>query len=200
MSGDVRHPTLGVIVSLILTPAALLAPLPASAQELTGWSIIHSSEAFDYLISVGSVVREDARGDPTTAPTGEDERAEGVRMFVAQMLTRRLDSVRAEMVTDPSRGRIPATDSAVVVPAVGAELPVAPPDPVRPDDYRRYASSTHVIEVRCSDGRLRRGSSTDFAEDGTVLGEWADTGGWRDPSAFDEPPAMETLVGWACGG
>lgn len=198
MSGDVRHRTLGLIASLILTPAALLAPLPTSAQELTGWTIIHSSAAFDYLVSVESVVREDAPGDSTASPSRTEDRPEIVRMFVARMLSRRLDSVRGDMVADPARGRIPEADSADVVPAVTAERPGARAGAVRPDAYRRYASATHVIEIRCSDGQLRRGKSMDFADDGTVLGEWEDTAGWQGPPAFDEPQAMEALVEWAC--
>ncbi len=97
------------------------------------------------------------------------------------MLTRRLDSVRAEMVADPARGRLPSADSAVVVPAVTRERPVARPDPVRADECRRYASTTDVIEVRHPDGQLRRGASTDFAEDGTVLGGVEGCGGLAGP-------------------
>lgn len=180
-----------VLVSLILAgptlgPAGLVAPPPAFAQELTGWTIIHSTRAFDYLVS-DSVALEGIAGDSP----------EIVRMFVAQMLTRRLDSVRAEMVTDPARGRIPSIDGAMV-PALRQAQAVEAPSPLRPDDYLGYASSTHVIEVRCSDGRLRRGRSTDFAEDGSVLAAWEDAARWREPSDFEEPTAMERLVAWAC--
>jgi hypothetical protein len=140
--------------------AFVVSPLHSSAQELTGWTIIHSSRAFDYLVS-DSVVREGIPGDST----------EIVRMFVAQMLSRKLDSVRAEMAADP---RSMAADP-------------------------HYASSTHVIEVRCWNGLLRRGTSTDFADDGSVLGERVDADRWREPRDFEEPSAMEAVVRWACG-
>lgn len=69
--------------------AILSQPQGGKAQDLAGWSMIHASSSFDYLVSLESVVRDPAAG--AAAPQ--------IRLFLSRMLTRQLDLERSAMVS-----------------------------------------------------------------------------------------------------
>lgn len=76
----------GLFVSAL---AILSHPQSGKAQDLAGWSMIHASSSYDYLVSLESVVRDPSAGD--SAPP--------VRLYLSRMLTRQVDLERSTMVS-----------------------------------------------------------------------------------------------------
>lgn len=97
-----------------------------------------------------------------------------VRMFVTRMLVRRVEPVRATLL---------------------AAARASTPDP---DGYAGYAATTRVVEVRCDQGRLRFGETTDFDREGAVLRRWTPPPRWTGLSEVADADAMEAVLRWAC--
>lgn len=97
-----------------------------------------------------------------------------VRMFVTRMLVRRIEPVRATLL---------------------AAARASTPDP---DGYSGYAATTRVVEVRCDQGQVRFGETTDFDGEGGVLQRWTPTPDWMRPSEVADADAMEAVLRWAC--
>lgn len=72
---------------LVLAATVLIWPVDGQAQDLAGWSLIHTSVSYEYLVSFESVVRDPSAGDPTS-----------VRLFLSRMLTREVALERSGIV------------------------------------------------------------------------------------------------------
>lgn len=82
---------------LVLATTVLIWPVDGQAQDLAGWSLIHASESYDYLVSLEGVVREGSAGDP----------APHVRLFLSRMLTRHVALERSGIASQREAAGLP---------------------------------------------------------------------------------------------
>lgn len=66
------------------------------------------------------------------------------------------------------------------------------------DGYERYASSTLVLEIRCTNDLVSIWEKTDFDDHGEQLDRVVYDPEWGAPSDGDFPEAMQAIVRWAC--